>query len=461
MTPTHLSLEVHLTTEHIWKYVPVPVDVPAGTGRIDVAYTYGDAISADPLLSGGNTIDIGIFDPRGVRFMETGFRGWSGSARSSFFVAHDDATPGYMPGTIQAGKWNVILGAYKVADAGCTVQVDVTLTPVEESGFPVGFPPLLKLTDKPAAKPHADGWYRGDIHCHTVNSDGDSTVEELVRHAESLGLDFLAITDHNNQSQQIDMARVETDLMLIPGVEVTTYYGHWNTWGDNGWIDFRLGSADDLRRAISEATQRGFLVACNHPRPFGPDWAFPEVEGYACVEVWNGPWELLNTTCLAFWEERLKRGERLTAVGGSDHHFLKREHIAKLGHPTMAIHCPENPSPRALIDALRAGHAYVTASPTGAHLVLKSGDTMMGGSVARPADGKLTLDIDLRVCEDMLLQVCGSLGLIDQVAVGAGTTSKRIWVNVPTSPYVRVQLIDPASEKMRALTNPIYLDDGL
>jgi hypothetical protein len=308
---------------------------------------------------------------------------------------------------------------------------------------------------------NADGWYRGDIHCHTLHSDGDSTVEALIRHAESLGFDFLAITDHNNQSHQIDMARIETPLMLIPGYEVTTYYGHWNIWGDAGWIDFRVTSPDDLRRAIDEATARGFLVSCNHPRPYGPDWAFPEVEGYTCVEVWNGPWELLNTTCLAFWEERLKRGQRLTAVGGSDHHFLKREHIAKLGHPTMVIFCPDDPSPRNLLAALRAGHAYVTDSPSGAHLVLRCGGALMGDSLRHPADDKLTLDIELRTHEDMQLQIYGSLGLIEQLAVNAGVGHRQVTVTAPASPYIRAQLVDPASGAVRALTNPIYFVDTL
>ena len=38
---------------------------------------------------------------------------------------------------------------------------------------------------------------RGDLHCHTVASDGRHTVEEMARAARDRGLEYLAITDHS------------------------------------------------------------------------------------------------------------------------------------------------------------------------------------------------------------------------------------------------------------------------
>ena len=72
-----------LPPEREWKYTYLPFDVPEGIGRIDVAYSYDSAIGSDPHLSGGNTIDIGIFDSRGIAPNSPGYRGWSGSARAS------------------------------------------------------------------------------------------------------------------------------------------------------------------------------------------------------------------------------------------------------------------------------------------------------------------------------------------------------------------------------------------
>jgi predicted metal-dependent phosphoesterase TrpH len=454
--PITLILVGEIAPEQQWKYVYLPFDVPENIGRIDVRYSYDAVIHSDPHLTGGNTLDIGIFDSRGYEPHSAGYRGWTGSNKSSFFIALDAATPGYMPGTIQPGVWNIILGPYKVAADGCHYRVEITLTRAEN--HEAEFPPLLQVSDIPGQRNHADGWYKGELHCHTFHSDGDSSPEEIVRRAESLDLDFLAVTDHNNRSQTISLVNLDTNLILIPGYEVTTFYGHWNIWGDNGWVDFRVQSAENLQQFIETATSRGYLVSCNHPRPYGPDWAFAEVGGFKCVEVWNGPWQLLNTSCLNFWETRLKQGERLTAVGGSDHHFSKRDHIAKLGHPTNYIYCLEPPSAASLLQAMRTGHVFVTESPTGPRLILRSGTALMGDVVMKPINKKLAVSLEITGGEETRLELIGSNGLLADVALSSGDEMLELALNVADTLYVRAQLINPATGDVRALTNPIYVE---
>jgi hypothetical protein len=92
----------------------IPVDVAPGTARIAVAYAVHAHGPAECV------VDIGLRDGEG-------FRGWSGSARRSFFVATHQATPGYLPGALVPGRWEVVLGAYKVPHDGCTVEVTITL----------------------------------------------------------------------------------------------------------------------------------------------------------------------------------------------------------------------------------------------------------------------------------------------------------------------------------------------
>jgi len=459
--PLHLVITGRLTPEQTLTYVHVPFTVPEGIERIDVAYSYDAAISSDPLISGGNTIDIGIFDPRGVEFLKAGYRGWSGSARREFSVGRTNATPGYMPGTIYAGTWNICLGAYIVAPQGCQYQIEIRLTPAVDT-VNLGFPKRLPLDDTKSIPIKAEGWYFGEIHCHTINSDGDSTSAEIVALAESLGLDFLAIMDHNNLTHQVDLntLQAQTPLLLIPGYEVTTYYGHWNIWGDGAWVDFRVQQPADLARAITFAQAEGYLVSCNHPRPHGPDWAFPEVDGYDCVEVWNGPWELLNTFCLAFWEARLKRGERLTAVGGSDHHFTHEAHLHQLGNPTIAVYMPPDqpPTARRLLDAIRAGHCFITERPSGPRLTLSSGGRMMGDALPYPAHDQITLDIGVTYGAGSMLQIIGAHGEIAKVEIEQDSVQLTLEVTLGNSGYVRIQLTDPVGGNLRALTNPLYFD---
>ncbi|MBK9316840.1 MAG: hypothetical protein IPM55_21725 [Acidobacteria bacterium] len=40
-------------------------------------------------------------------------------------------------------------------------------------------------------------WYKGNTHTHTLNSDGDSTPDEVARWYRENGYQFLVLTDHN------------------------------------------------------------------------------------------------------------------------------------------------------------------------------------------------------------------------------------------------------------------------
>src|SRR5690349_23467517 len=46
----------------------------------------------------------------------------------------------------------------------------------------------------PTAKPR---WYKGNTHTHTLNSDGDSTPDDVVKWYREHGYQFLVLTDHN------------------------------------------------------------------------------------------------------------------------------------------------------------------------------------------------------------------------------------------------------------------------
>jgi DNA polymerase (family X) len=59
---------------------------------------------------------------------------------------------------------------------------------------------------------------RGDLHAHTDYSDGQATVEEMVRHAAELGYDYIALTDHSPAARianGLDVNRVEEKLREV------------------------------------------------------------------------------------------------------------------------------------------------------------------------------------------------------------------------------------------------------
>jgi 3',5'-nucleoside bisphosphate phosphatase len=66
----------------------------------------------------------------------------------------------------------------------------------------------------------ATGW---DLHCHTVFSDGTKSPAQLVALASRLGLDGVAITDHDTTAGWPDAQRAarEQGLALLRGSEIT------------------------------------------------------------------------------------------------------------------------------------------------------------------------------------------------------------------------------------------------
>ena len=104
----------------------LPFGVPEGVSRIDVRY------HVEGIAEGGHpSLDVGLFDPAGADFLVAeGFRGWSGTFRSEFFVSGDDATPGYTAGPIAPGTWQVLIGADKamLTPSGLRYTIEIKLT---------------------------------------------------------------------------------------------------------------------------------------------------------------------------------------------------------------------------------------------------------------------------------------------------------------------------------------------
>lgn len=67
-----------------------------------------------------------------------------------------------------------------------------------------------------------------DIHTHTLHSDGADTVQQLLCHAQELGLTHLSITDHNTVSAYRDPAMEHWQELyhgtLLRGIEITCMY---------------------------------------------------------------------------------------------------------------------------------------------------------------------------------------------------------------------------------------------
>ena len=456
-------------------FLYLPFEVAAGTSSIEVSYRY------DP----GNVIDIGIFDPRITDFpSRQGFRGWSGGARASFFVARDGATPGYIAGDLPVGTWRVILGLYRIAKQGCRYRVEIDLTTQKRN--------VIAPVKRISTVRQEAGWYRGDLHSHTHHSDARGSLGDLVTAAKSRGLDFLAVTDHNTISHHRYLAdESSSELLLIPGQEVTTYRGHANVWGSDGWIDFRITRAEQLDRLVTEVHDRGGLFSVNHPKGTGSDWRYPFPEDLDCFEVWQAPWSYRNWEALERYDALLKQGKRVTLVGGSDRHQpgwpeLDPEALM-IGSPTTWLYLAEL-SVEAVLEGLRKGKAFVSESPDGPRLQIFIDDTPMGDYLPSATSSPKSARAIVHGASGDLLRWLAEDGPVREVPI-TSDAFEDCWSWTPQGYFLRAevlargnkeQLIAAAGELehmgkfpkqlsfeevvshdfIRALSNPIYLRRG-
>jgi len=343
-----------------WHYLPFDVPPGAAALRVDLDYDASGAV-----------LDLGCLGP-------AGFRGWSGGARRSFVITAWSATPGYLPGELEPGTWQVVIGLHQIPPAGAPYRV-VTEVAGRAGRLEPGArdEPVPPAADRPAprALPGADGmrWLAGDLHAHTVHSDGVMTVPELARFAAGRGLDFLAVTDHNTVSHHRELpgAAARHGIVLLPGQELTTDRGHANALGELPWVDFR-----EPPDAWLEATRRGGgLLSVNHPYGGQVSWTAPMRQRPPLIEVWHWSWlDLRWTAPLSWW---LAWHPGATAVGGSDWHRPGSD--APPGSPTTWV-LSQAAEPAAVLGAIAAGRVAVSASRDGPVLLRVDGELVAVGA---------------------------------------------------------------------------------
>ncbi|MFF3938996.1 CehA/McbA family metallohydrolase [Streptomyces phaeofaciens] len=447
-------------------FVYVPVAVPPGVRELRVAYAY----DRPPVPAGtpGNALDIGVFDERGTELGGEGFRGWSGGARTEFFLRADEATPGYVAGPVREGTWHLALGPYTVAPRGLTYEITVTLT-YGEPGTAVRpvYPP-----ERAAGRGRA--WYRGDCHLHSWYSDGRRTPAEIGALARAAGLDFVNTSEHNTHAGHGAWAEVAgDDLLVLLGEEITTRTGHVLAVGtDPGtFVDWRYRARDNrFGRFARRIRHAGGLVVPAHPHAtcIGCGWRFGFGEADA-VEVWNGPYTPDDEVALADWDAMLAAGARegrrdwIPAMGSSDAH----RDPDVVGLPQTVVWARDL-TREAIQEGIGSGRSYVAESR---HVSLAFSAT--GGRGGHAGIGE-RLEVDRDAPVTVRLEVTGAprctVRLVTDQGVlltsgplpgsGAGVVE---WRTTPAyAAYVRAEVrheatAPPLPGALAAFTNPVFL----
>lgn len=488
-------------------YRMLPFTVASGTGRVELSYQWTDREGPPGSPVTSTVLDLGLWDEKGYR-TQAGFRGWGGSRqgridqdRPPIFVQADAADRGFFPGPVNAGTWFAELGIPVVSPQGADYVVRVAC----RAG--AGVEPADDAVDPAHVANVATRWYHADFHMHGYHSNPDGPEwADFVAAARAAKLDVLMATEYvtGRHWQTLGaVQRANPDLLVWPGREVITYFGHVNVHGETpGYYEYRHGFEDvTLAQVQDEATGRGALFQVNHPTFFPPpalsnfcrgcyfelgdqvDWARVDT-----IEILTGP--VLATgsdigtpipgqietpflqTAIDLWESLLMQGYKVAAVSGSDSKGQEPDDAERrrrgYGSSATAVYAA-GLSRAALASALRAGHAYVRTRGVDRSPALEYTATF------GPQSGMFgdTLTVGPTDVVELRVVVTGGAG---QVLRFLQNGEQVIEVAVPTDPHVATLNVTRAldegplgtfwnvevrdAQTRTAIGNPIFLRGG-
>jgi len=198
-----------------------------------------------------------------------------------------------------------------------------------------------------------------EFHTHSsLSYDGRDPVEMLLEQAAAVGLDALAVTDHDEYEASARAAEIadEYGLVGIPGMEVTSEAGHVLALGVDRPVPADLPFVETLDR-IREA---GGVAVVPHPfqesrHGVASKVSRDELASADAIEVYNSR---LITGRANRQAERFADERGLPKTAGSDAHIAEM-----VGQAITRVETDER-SCEAILDAVRAGRTSVEGRRT-------------------------------------------------------------------------------------------------
>lgn len=446
-----IILKQFVTKEQEKSYIHLPFSVPKGIEKMEINYYYeGDEANSRPTGENKNVIDLAVLDPEGS---DVGTRG---NNVYKVVISPSYSTEGYKTRKIDEGNWTIVLGAYMIKKKGVEVTFEISLFPEEYR------------------------WLKGDTHLHTNNSDGKLTYFALAKKARKKGMDYIIITDHNNNTKGFSMPKI-SGLTVIRGLELTSYFGHINMFGCEKPYDntYAFNNFEEFKEINNQARNNGAIQSICHPLCSLCPWKMGfEDFHFDLVEIWNGPMRKDNLKCIEFWDSLLREGKKIPMVGGSDYH---QDYVVTdlLGEPTTRVWA-KSLAKEDILNSIKEGRSVVTKGVNSTMFEISVKDAKIGDSV------KLDKGDEVKV-KVLDMKRGHTLYLVDTKGRFFDFTAKRrgnydFSVPLENTGYVRAEIMynkrglnklihklvllfmlpKEAKEKVPpfvwAITNPIYLD---
>ncbi len=278
-----------------------------------------------------NLMNAVLIDPQGV------WRGrWDrnpASEEEALLLSARAASNGFLAGPVQPGRWTVAVETHGVYGEPVTYDVAVEARPAPTDAEVEALRGAGTKGSRRARR-SGRGWYFGELHSHTQHSDGVHELKELAARAHALGLDWLALTDHNTTSGLLEA--VDLPLTLLPGCELTTFNGHHPIYGLTEIIPWHVeGRVLSLAELAPLIREKGGVVSVAHPFKVGdplctgcrmPEGLSPAL--FDLFEVWYRRWDAAesdNPAAYQLWNDYWRSGRRVTAVAARDWHGPSQE----------------------------------------------------------------------------------------------------------------------------------------
>src|SRR5579862_371173 len=237
---------------------------------------------------------------------------------------------------------------------------------------------ILMLGASAAGQSGTPGWYRGNLHTHTINSDGDSPPYDVMAWYKRNGYQFLAITDHNTFTDPAPLDTNPNDNFLLIGAEEVTNPKtvHVNAIGITRVVPPQKGETVTalLQASIDAIRAEGGIPLINHPNF---QWAFTAREmlplkRVGLLEIASGH-PLVNCdgdgqtpSAEQMWDELLSAGIHAFGVAVDDVHNFREEFSidrANPGRGWVVVRAPAL-TREAILAGLNQGDFYASTGVT-------------------------------------------------------------------------------------------------
>ena len=222
-------------------------------------------------------------------------------------------------------------------------------------------------------------WYKGNTHTHTLNSDGDSTPDEVVRWYREHGYQFLVLTDHNYLTSVEGLNALhgaDEKFLVIKGEEVTDEFEkkpiHINSLNPVSLVKPQGGTSvlNTMQRDVDAIRAARGVPHINHPNFY---WAITaddlrQLNNNKLFEIYNGHPQVNNLGgggvpgLEEMWDIILSSGKLMYGIAVDDAHHFKRpwdKNASTPGHGWVYVRA-ESLSASAIMTALERGDFYAS-----------------------------------------------------------------------------------------------------